>query len=136
MKKAILTLAATALFTIPCPAMADDLNSSQFHICMDKSQNTATDMLDCMQQEYERQDKLLNVNYKKAMAAAGKVSGKTGQNGIRDAQRAWLKWRELDLPLFQYGGAGTHSQIRAMEDYLEKTALRAKFLGDLADMMQ
>ncbi len=137
MKRLCCSLVVCAILGISCPAFAgDDLYSKEFHICMDKSGGTATEMFDCINAEHKRQDKLLNANYKKAMDAIGKIFGKTEQRGLQDAEKAWLKWRDLDLPLFQYAGGGTFSQLRAMEDYLEKTARRAKFLGELAEMIQ
>ena len=133
----ILSLALAAVLCSAGPSRAEgDLYSREFRVCMDKSGGTATDMLDCIHQEHVRQDRLLNANYKKAMDAIGKVHGKTGRRGLKDAEVAWLQWRDLDLPLFQYAGGGTFSQLRAAEDLLEKTARRARFLGDLAGMVQ
>ena len=117
-----------ALASVLCSAGASqaegDLYSREFHVCMDKSGGTATDMPDCIHQENVRQDRLLNANYKKAMDAAGRIHGKTGQRGLKDAGIAWLGWRGPGLPLFRYAG-GTFPQLSAAEDFPEKPAAPA-----------
>ena len=119
------------------PSQAEgDLPSGGSRIRTDESGGAPGGMADCIHQENVLQDMLLSANHEKAMDAAGRIHGKTGQRGLKDAETAWLRWRDPGLPLFQYAGGGTFPQLRAAEDFLEKTARRARFLGELAEMIR
>ena len=121
------------------PAIAEDnLYSKQFGICTDKTNGSTFAILDCIHQEVTRQDKKLNANYKKAMALIGEQIGKEGQDTLRQAQRAWLKWRDQDNGVYVqfYNYYGDTARINANGDYLEKTARRVRDLENMIKMME
>ena len=137
--KLAILLSTVALCCTALPAMAeDDLYSRQFGLCVDKTNGSTFAILDCIQQEVARQDKMLNANYKKAMALVGEQIGKEGQNALRQAQRAWLKWRDQDGAVYGqlYNHYGDMARINANDDYLEKTARRVRDLEKLIKMME
>ena len=141
MKKlhAILVSCVAVGLLIALPALADDnLYSKQFRLCVDKTNGVTTDILDCIHQEVTRQDKKLNANYKKAMALIGEQIGKEGQDALRQAQRAWLKWRDQDSGVYGqfYNYYGEMARINANDDYLEKTARRVRDLENMIKMME
>lgn len=52
---------------------------------------TQADMSECADQSYRAADKALNAEYGKAMAALDETAG----TALRDAQRAWIAFRDL-----------------------------------------
>ncbi len=135
----ILLSCAASVFLLVLPAIADDdLYSKQFGLCVDKTNGGTFAIIDCIQQELARQDKKLNANYKKAMALIGEQLGKAGQDSLRQAQRAWLKWRDQDNGVYGlfYDSYGQMARINANDDYLEKTARRVRDLENLIKMME
>ncbi len=135
----ILLSCAASVFLLVRPAIADDdLYSKQFGLCADKTNGGTFAIIDCIQQELSRQDKKLNANYKKAMVLIGEQIGKAGQDSLRQAQRAWLKWRDQDNGVYGlfYDSYGQMARINANDDYLEKTARRVRDLENLIKMME
>lgn len=67
---------------------------------------TQVDMNTCADQDYQRADKKLNELYKKLQArdaAAGEAQQKTS---LRDAQRAWIKFRDSECAYETIGFEG------------------------------
>ncbi|MDM8559702.1 lysozyme inhibitor LprI family protein [Candidatus Parabeggiatoa sp. HSG14] len=60
--------------------------------CLDKS-NITVDMMNCHNQAYEMWDSELNQVYKSLM----KKLDKPGKKVLRNAQRAWLKYRDAEM---------------------------------------
>jgi len=77
-------------------------------------------MIDCMTVEYEQQDKRLNAAYK---AATKQLEGKRVQE-LKEAQRAWIKFRDLNCG-FLAGGEGQMARIESNSCMLHMTAERA-----------
>lgn len=78
LRLAIVAAAAAALFAQP--AAAQDCDAAQ----------TQADMTECSGQDYKSADKALNAEYKRAEAALDKSVGLL----LRDAQRAWISFRD------------------------------------------
>jgi uncharacterized protein YecT (DUF1311 family) len=105
---------------------ADDADMSKDYLaCMDKSGGVTSQMLDCIGAETERQDAQLNQNYKSLMF---KLSKKR-KGELQEAQRAWIKFRELNCNF--YGDEGSIAQVAINDCFLDATTDRAKELKRL-----
>lgn len=104
-------------------AQAESLYSKTYEHCIDKSEGVTSNILDCTGAEYNRLDKALNAAYKKLM----KSLDKGDQERLRQAQRAWLKYRESNGAYIQNQG-GTMASIEASSWELEELARRVHFL--------
>lgn len=69
----------------------------EFSSCMHQSGGVTIIMIDCITQEHERQDARLNGVYKTLMDTLPEER----KSALRDAQQAWLKYREGELPFLQ-----------------------------------
>jgi uncharacterized protein YecT (DUF1311 family) len=107
------------------PALARDPDLSQeFTACMDPSSGTTATMLACMSAETRRQDARLNQAYKAVMAQLSEVR----QKELRDAQRAWLKFREANCRFYADPEGGTIATVNAGDCLMSATAARAREL--------
>lgn len=64
---------------------------------VDCTSGVTVDIVECQNHDYQQADALLSVAYKRAMGSA-KSYDKSGAlaNKLRDAQRAWIKFRDAD----------------------------------------
>ena len=100
---------------------ADDADKSKEYLaCMDKAGGVTSDMLNCIGAEMKVQDAQLNENYKTLVT---KIS-KTRKNELQEAQRAWIKFRELNCNF--YGDDGSIAQVAINSCFLDATMDRAK----------
>jgi uncharacterized protein YecT (DUF1311 family) len=105
---------------------ADDAEKSKDYLaCMDNAGGVTSEMLDCIGAEMKRQDAQLNENYKTLMS---KVSKKR-KGELQEAQRAWIKFRELNCNF--YADEGSIAQVAVNDCYLDATTDRAKELKRL-----
>lgn len=119
----LLVLAASASM-----ARAESKNiSPAYESCMDKSGGVTVEMHDCMNAEHALQDKRLNAAYKAALKVAEERAG-----ALKEAQRAWLKFRDLNCGFFG-GGEGTIAGIIGSSCVLNMTAERADELQGFAE---
>ena len=68
----------------------DPLLSRAFGACMEKAGGVTPSVTDCQSAEYERQDKRLNIAYRRLQGALSK----TKLEELRKVQRAWLTYAE------------------------------------------
>jgi uncharacterized protein YecT (DUF1311 family) len=107
----------------------ESLLSKTYSDCMVKSEGVTVNMLDCSADELRRQDALLNESYRKLMASAATPQ----REQLREAQRAWIKYRDSTCSLMQsFEGGGTLTAVIGSGCVLEETARRAKWLEDLS----
>jgi uncharacterized protein YecT (DUF1311 family) len=107
----------------------ESLYSKTYSDCMDKSEGVTVNMLDCSADELRRQDTLLNESYQKLIASAAPQQ----REQLREAQRAWIKYRDTTCSLMQsFEGGGTLSAVIGSGCVLEETARRVKWLEDLS----
>lgn len=125
--KKLLLAATLSLCIIPSFATENDGYSKEYKHCMDNSGGVTINMLDCINAEHDKQDKLLNETYKKVMA---RLNAKQ-KDQLRKAQRTWIKWRQEDAEFLGNYTGGTIDRINSSSDYLQKTVDRVKFLNDL-----
>jgi uncharacterized protein YecT (DUF1311 family) len=80
-----------------------DVTTPEFDTCIKKSGGVTSEMKNCVDVETKRQDEKLNQSYEKLLASL-KPTRKTQ---LVDAQRAWLKYRELNCAFYDDGSGGT-----------------------------
>ena len=100
----------------------------------------------CAHSEAEVWDRLLNMEYANAKQWAMAMDSDDVElfpeyanrvKGLRDAQRAWIAFRDADCELaYAAWGAGSMRHIAGSNCILEKTADRTVELWAIADMMQ
>jgi uncharacterized protein YecT (DUF1311 family) len=105
---------------------ADDKDMSKDYLaCMGKAGGVTSEMLDCISAEMKRQDTQLNETYK---TLTSKLSKKR-KGELQEAQRAWIKFRELNCNF--YGDEGSIAQVAVNDCFLDATTDRAKELKRL-----
>ena len=127
-KEGLLIVLALVLST-PARAAADSDMTKEYLTCMDKSKGVTSEMIDCMKAETARQDARLNENYKRLMS---KVSVKRKKT-LLDAQRAWIKFRDLNCEFYYDPDGGTAARLAGNDCFLQATADRAKELKNLTN---
>ena len=98
-----------------------DVTTPEFGGCIKKSGGVTSEMMDCMDVETKRQDEKLNHSYQKLLASL-KPARKAQ---LVDAQRAWLKYRELNCAFYDDGSGGTAAGLAANDCIMTMTAKRA-----------
>lgn len=104
----------------------------EFSSCMDQSGGVTMNMIDCIGQEHERQDARLNRVYNELMGTLP-AERKTA---LRDAQRAWLKYREANCHFYDDPNGGSIARVLANDCFMTETAKRAKELEDIRSMTE
>ncbi len=113
-------------FMMPVNA-AEPVLSKQYQVCMDKSGGVTAGMIDCIGAELQRQDAKLNTAYKSLMSSVSAAR----QTQLRDAQRAWIKYRDANCAFYFDPDGGTLARVQANDCMLTSTAARAAELERL-----
>jgi uncharacterized protein YecT (DUF1311 family) len=122
--------AASALFWCAAAAAAGTASTSpDFAACMDKAGGVTPAMLDCIAGETERQDARLNRAYLELSAG---LSGER-KKGLVEAQRAWLRFRDLNCAFYDDPDGGTEARVSASDCVMTMTANRAAELEQLGN---
>jgi uncharacterized protein YecT (DUF1311 family) len=127
--KAGLLIVLGLLLSTSAHAATDSDMSQEYLACMDKAKGVTSEMIDCISAETARQDARLNANYKRLMA---KLSAKR-RNTLLDAQRAWIKFRDVNCKFYYDPDGGTAARLAANDCFLQATAARAKELKSLTN---
>lgn len=90
-----------ATFCVSSYSAAAASNSGEYSKCLAKAEAVDPVILECMESEYDRQDKRLNTAYKNLLNG---LSG-TRKKQLQDIQRLWLKYTEANCG-FYYGDSG------------------------------
>lgn len=77
------------------PKSETDRIEAAYSACIERSEGTTVDMIDCSGEAGSRMDNRLNQLYKALM----KKLPKSKQELLRDSQRKWLAWRDAELTL-------------------------------------
>lgn len=121
---ALMPMAALAA----APAADADLDPGKEHdACMEKAGGVTANMVSCITAEYEREDKRLNDAY---AALRGRLA-EARHTGLRDAQRAWLSFRDLNCEFRVDPDGGTMARVSANQCMLTMTTDRADELEGL-----
>jgi uncharacterized protein YecT (DUF1311 family) len=87
-------------------------------------------MLDCSGEEFRLQDARLNTAYRRAMSSFSSEN----QSRLKDAQRAWIKYRDTSCSLLQgVEGGGTLATVTEADCILSVTAERAQWIEFLLE---
>lgn len=114
-----------ALYCSALGAFARDADlSREFSACMDQSNGVTATMLACMSAETRRQDARLNQAYKTVLAQLSEAR----QRELRDAQRAWLKFRDANCRFYADPDGGSIATVEASDCVMSATAARAREL--------
>ncbi|POZ52607.1 lysozyme inhibitor LprI family protein [Methylovulum psychrotolerans] len=117
--KAPIPIAIFLALTLTAPALAQDCANAQ----------STVDIMECQEARYQAADKALNAVYSKAM----KTLSDTEKKKLKEAQRAWLKYRDasLDFIIEINKDGGSYANI-VIGDYkakiVEKRVLELKYL--------
>jgi len=123
---------AACLSAVPAATAADPPDGHAeidraYHACLDQAGSTAK-QLACVDQAYGAWDRVLNDNYKAAMAHLSPRN----QDLLREAQRQWLAYRDADSR-FQAAdwsfGQGTFIRVVLADASLQIVRARALVLG-------
>ena len=115
--------------------------------CMEQPDGQTTlGMSMCAQVETDAWDEILNDEYRQTMAWAKAMDAEdqhhfpefaNRETGLRDAQRAWLKFREAECGLdYAVWGAGSMRHIAGSACYADMTADRTIRLRDIRETMR
>lgn len=108
----------------------DPQYSAAYSRCMDNSGGVTSSMVQCSGAEFDRQDARLNLNYKAAMGNLQEPQ----KTLLRDAQRAWIKYRDSNCDLYARLTGGTIDRINSSSCMLEATAQRADELDNIGNL--
>ena len=115
------SIALLVLAVASSTTSAADVTTPEFDACIKKSGGVTSEMMDCVNVETKRQDEKLNQSYQKLLASL-KAARKAQ---LVDAQRAWLKYRELNCAFYDDGSGGTAAKLAADDCIMTMTAKRA-----------
>lgn len=99
-----------------------------FGRCIEKAGAVDPAVLDCISDEYGRQDKRLNAAYRKLM---GSLKGERKKQ-LLEAQRLWGKYTEANCAFYYDPDGGTMARMQAAECGVTARIERAAELEDLA----
>ena len=126
MKKTTLC-AALLLCATTQVVLAKDGYSAAYSQCMDAAGGVTSSMNECNGAEIKRQDARLNQGYKAAMAGLEPAQ----QGKLRDAQRAWIKYRDTNCAMYYTLTGGTIDLLNGAACTLSMTKARADELATL-----
>ena len=96
--------------------------------CLDSSDGGTASMLGCMATYNEAWDRILNRNYRKSLEQASPE----GKQKIRDAQRAWIAYRDKMVEaIFATGEGGSIDRLSASSFFGDETKRQAIRLRNL-----
>ncbi len=100
--------------------------SPNYEKCIVRAGAVDPAVLDCINKEYELQDKRLNVSYKALMAKLN--SSRKAQ--LQEAQRLWLKFIEANCGFYHDPDGGSVALMMAAQCSVDARAQRANELED------
>lgn len=116
--------------------------------CMENEESgqSTLGMTICLSAEAEAWDALLNAEYSRALAGAKLMDTEEAEyfpefanraNALREAQRAWITFRDADCELaYAQWGSGSMRNIAFADCRMEMTARRTLELRDMQEMLQ
>ncbi|MDO5045212.1 lysozyme inhibitor LprI family protein [Campylobacter sp.] len=97
-----------------------DESELRVQTCIDADNSTAG-MIECINKEFEIQDKILNETYKKAMS----ILNDENKKKLKDIQRKWVAYKEAKCPFVPQG---TMYIVSSANCYLKMTKERTREL--------
>ncbi len=105
--------------------------SDTYHACTEEALSSGMGvpmkLLDCTNAEYTYQDAQLNQAYKQAMQRIEE----TQQKRVKEAQRAWIKYRDAHCDFFTNPDAAEIAELQVQACLAQLTAERTQLLSKL-----
>lgn len=126
MAKKIVITAFLLLCVLVLGAQAeDDLLSPEFYACLERPEGMTTQgMVECMAAERELHDAKLNAAYQQLMAELPEDR----REALKEAQRAWIKFRDAYADFLYDPNGGTIVRITTAHWLMQSTAMQAREL--------
>ena len=102
--------------------------TKEYSRCIEKAGGVDPSVLDCIAEEYDRQDQRLNAAFRKLM---GSLKGERKKK-LLEAQRLWVKYTEANRAFYYDPNGGTMARMQAAECGVTARIERAAELDDLA----
>lgn len=119
---------AVLFFALPLLVEAQQPKlTAEYGKCIDQSGATDPKILDCMSDEYDRQDKRLNQAYQKLLAQLTPERKKA----LQEVQRLWVKYTEANCNFYHDPNGGTSARQSAYQCRIDARASRATELESL-----
>lgn len=109
---------------------SDDLYTKEYQQCIDKADGVTIKIIECANEEYDLQDKRLNVAYQIVMANSSTIQ----KDKLKKAQRLWIQYRDANCAFYNDPEGGSLARIMANDCMVEETAERAKELEDMSQL--
>jgi uncharacterized protein YecT (DUF1311 family) len=126
-----LAFCAQAFLLQPCSSQTSSATtalSEAYSACMEKSEGVTSEMRDCTEQEARRLEARLTEAYRKALASI--PASRRGL--LREAQRAWIRYRDTTCSMMtQLGDRGTSALLADDSCHLLATAERVRWLESI-----
>lgn len=126
---ALLATMATASVQAQDPPKLEDFLTKEYDVCMDKSGGVTASMLDCMGEEYGRQDKVMNANYQALIKAYGAKSAFVAK--LRKAQRLWAAMVEGEADMMGHPQGGSSQAFNTHGVTQKAVVLRGQEFNEL-----
>ena len=118
----LILVAGLMLCCVSQSAFADKITlSKQFSTCLENSRGVTRKMLNCIGTETKKHDIRLNKAYKAVMP---QLSPKRKKQ-LRNAQRAWIKYRDANCNFYANPDGGSIATVSAKDCFMSATASRA-----------
>jgi len=101
--------------------------SKDFYKCEKLKGATTTGISSCLEEELKREDKKLNIAYKKAKATIQPFR----INSLKKVQLAWIKYRNVKCNFFNHKESGTSGSLDEQECRIKETIVRTKELENI-----
>ena len=95
--------------------------SKDYQSCLEAADGANPEIWACIDEEIVRQDKRLNLTYQKLM----KLLPENRQTALKEAQRAWVKFRDAYADYLNDGQGGTMASGNRVSWLLQSTANQA-----------
>jgi uncharacterized protein YecT (DUF1311 family) len=126
----LLALSSCSFFTNNIEAAADDIGlSSEYSVCIEKSDGVTANMLECIASETKQQETRLNMIYKVLLAQMDAAR----QKELKNAQDLWKKFRVANVSFYDDPNGGTAARLSRADRFLIMTAERASELEKFKD---
>lgn len=119
-----LAIASACVFANAAPPK----RTSEYAKCMKAAKSVDPAMRDCVSDEFVRQDKILNVTYRRLLDSLDPPR----RSQLVDTQRLWLKYTEANCAFYDDPEGGTNAKLEAMECTVTARILRTNELAELA----
>ena len=124
-----IALFTAAALACGCAAAEPAELAPELDACLEKNSSTFG-MRDCYERAAKHQDKLLNANYKAAMAGCSNAPDPGAcKNRLRTAERAWIGYRDAMQAYILASGEGSLRHVIAAEFLASETAKQARYLN-------